>query len=264
MSTTIGLTTEAALTQFLRRAYGRQDRDPWWSSGQAKETDDRVGQAEEGYGDPKSSRPQAQPGTSDSDDDVWRLFIAVDLPDQVRGVLSEARNAIPQGIDRAVRWANPEAVHITLRFLGDVHRSRVQELADMVRDAAERSGTFRLSLGEPGGFPGLSRPRVLWIGIEGETERLKRLQARVEGCAVRAGFESEQRKFRPHLTVGRVRKDATSREASDAGRAFRDIPLPSPRPDFPVTEVVLFRSHLGPRGATYERLATCPLGGPQC
>jgi 2'-5' RNA ligase len=196
-----------------------------------------------------------QPG-----DAPWRLFVAIDVPGAFRAALAVAQTRMPLGLDRAVRWAPPAGVHLTLRFLGDVDPGGVDALREPLTDAARRSARFMLKLGDPGAFPSLRRPRVLWLGIGGEMERLKRLHGRIEGGLSRAGFEPDDRPLTPHLTAGRVRAGVPPRDLAALGGAFAALPLPSPSPEFEVDEVVLFRSHLTPAGARYERVHAAPLG----
>jgi 2'-5' RNA ligase len=181
-----------------------------------------------------------------------RSFIAVDLPEPARGAaagVSRALRSAPGGAD--VRWVRPETLHVTLRFLGQVETSRVAGLAAQVAGAIAGIAPFRLTLGGLQVFPGPSRPRVVALEIA-PAAPLAALAAAVERGVVAAGFEPEPRRFRPHLTLGRVR-----------GRAAPDVAgvAPPPPSPFEVSEAVLFRSDLGSQGAHYTPLERMSLGG---
>jgi 2'-5' RNA ligase len=150
----------------------------------------------------------------------------------------------------AVRWVKPENLHVTLRFLGTIASERVAEL---VRDVAAETGRIaplRLRLAAARLFPSPRRPRVVALGIEPEAP-LASLVAALERGVVAAGCAPEARRFRPHLTLGRIppRADFPSVTASDTPEADA----------FDVNEVLLFRSDLHPSGARYTPLERVPL-----
>src|SRR5262245_269882 len=175
-----------------------------------------------------ASRGRAQP--------TIRAFIAVELSDAARraaAAVCQALRAAAGGPD--VRWVRPEALHVTLRFLGQLETSRLPALVESVAAALAGSAPFRLELGAVQLFPGPGRPRVVVLEV-GPEAPLAALAAAVERGVVAAGCEPEPRRFRPHLTLGRVR-----------GRAAPDVATAPPPPSpFEVTEAVLFRSDLGP------------------
>ncbi len=160
----------------------------------------------------------------------------------------QALRAAAGGTD--VRWVRPEALHVTLRFLGQLETSRLPALVESVAAAVAGSAPFRLELGAVQLFPGPGRPRVVALEV-GPEAPLAALAAAVERGVVAAGCEPEPRRFRPHLTLGRVRALAAPDLAS----------APSSPSPFEVTEAVLFRSDLGPRGAQHTPLERMPLGG---
>ena len=190
----------------------------------------------------------------------WRAFVAVDLPGHVKEALSALQARMPPMEARCVRWVRAGGIHLTLCFLGDVDAGLVPAISEQVSAATAQSGPFTLALADVGAFPSLGRPRVFWVGLSGETERLRLLQSRVEGALTRVGYRPERRPFDPHLTVGRVRREARPDEARRAGQAFGGLSVPDPAPTFRADSVVLFRSHLGPGGAEYERLFQARLG----
>jgi 2'-5' RNA ligase len=151
-------------------------------------------------------------------------------------------------------------MHLTLRFVGDTAEDRVGAIKECMADAATRSGKFTLHLDDTGGFPDLRQPKVLWVGIKGEVDRLKMLQARLEGALTQIGIEPENRRYNPHLTVGRLQRGVPPFAAGQVGQAFAHVRLPEPRPELPVESLALYRSRLMVDGPRYEELARAPLG----
>lgn len=182
-----------------------------------------------------------------------RLFLAVDLPGDVRAAL----DAWSRSLDakRGWRFLAPRTWHLTLRFYGEVDDAVSRELEHGVRALAERSEPFALRFGGCGAFPPKGAPRVFWVGVVEGREPLAGLAAGAEEHAVALGFEPERRPFRPHLTVARARRDGPRpRVPSDSGP-------PSDACGFDVQEIVLMRSHLGPEGARYEPVVRAALAG---
>lgn len=171
-----------------------------------------------------------------------RLFLAVDLTSEAREALAhQLRSGLLDGVPG--RPIPAESWHLTLRFLGDTP----PETADAVR--AEMAGLqlgppFSISFVRLGAFPGPARARVLWAGVEEGRKRLTALAEQVEEAVRRVGFAAERRPFAPHLTLSRLR------EPRDLRPMLQSAPTLDVR--LPVSDVVLFRSHLGPGGARYE------------
>jgi 2'-5' RNA ligase len=187
-----------------------------------------------------------------------RLFIAVELPPAWTEALAEVQAALRRrGLER-LRWVRPEGIHLTLKFLGNVDERRVPELTAAIERAAAEAAPFALTLGRPGTFGPPSRPRVVWVGTEGEAEALTRLWRAVETQVTPLGFPAEGRRFAPHLTLARV-PDETPREAAAAiTPAVQAVGMARTAP-MTISEVALMRSELGRGGARYTRLAAAPL-----
>lgn len=188
------------------------------------------------------------------------MFIAADLPEEAKAVLTGTAWSIPEFLRPSVRWSRADMMHLTVRFLGDVHQDRVDEIGACMRNAAERSGRFTLRLDDTGAFPALNEPKVLWVGITGETDRLQMLHARLEGALARIGIDPEGRRYNPHLTIGRLQRQIPPFTAGQVGQAFAHVRLPDPRPEIPVEYLVLYRSRLLVDGPRYEELVRAPLG----
>jgi len=182
-----------------------------------------------------------------------RTFLAIDLPDTQNKIL-ENHQAQWRYIKANVRWVPSTKMHLTLKFLGKIEESSVEDVIAACRRVCRRDRTFSLSLKGTGTFPGPKRPRILWVGIGGETYRLHRLQKELESALERKGFPQEGRAFSPHLTVGRIRSPQRLPSTMDI---FMRDEITSP--PFLVNEVIVYESLLLPKGPMYKPLARCPL-----
>ncbi len=184
-----------------------------------------------------------------------RLFVAIELPDEVRRALEETMAALRPALpDGPLRWVRPEGIHVTLRFLGATPAARVDAIRAALGDAVIGVASFSLRPGGVGSFGGRRNVRVVWVGVEGDTEALAALAGRIEDAMEPLGFARERRAFNAHLTLARVRDDASPVERErifDALAAFSAVAMPS----FRAAEVSLMRSTLGPGGAKYDALA---------
>jgi len=185
-----------------------------------------------------------------------RLFVAVDLPPDVRhrlgGIQEEMRQRAP-----AIRWVRPEAIHLTLKFLGEAEPAQRGPIGAALRPAAGAVPPFTLQAQGVGAFPETGVPRVIWVGLAGELASAARLREAVEEAMERCGFARDPRPFTPHLTIGRIRE---GRQPVDWRMAMSGA-AGATAGEVPVTECILFRSHLDAGGARYEPLARFPLGG---
>ncbi len=190
--------------------------------------------------------------------DTIRTFVAIELDDDTKAHIAAAIETLRQKRIDNLRLVRPEGVHLTLKFLGDIKVSQVSKVADAMRHAASRQTSFSLNLGAPGVFPNTSRARVLWIGLDGEIEALKFLQAGVEEALTSVGFAAERQPFNPHLTIGRMHRRASRLDRQRATDALAEIRLPANQ-TVAVNSISLMKSTLLPDGAIYERIARSPL-----
>ena len=194
-----------------------------------------------------------------------RLFVAGELPDSVRDMLGRIQDHLRSRGLRP-RWVRPSAIHLTLRFLGETDPPRADSLRPALRRSVAPSPPLTLRLAELGVFPGAGPPRVLWVGLAGDLERLAELAVAVEGAVVSCGWQPEKRPFRPHLTLARI---DMGRAAKDLRRVLGMVPganaaLPAEPAEasvFTVTRLILFESRLGPEGSAYLPMDEFPLEG---
>jgi 2'-5' RNA ligase len=186
-----------------------------------------------------------------------RSFIAIDFPEETRTALEDVQERLKQS-GAGVRWVKPGSIHLTLKFLGNIHPDQVEDIALAVAQEIRDDPPITLGAAGLGAFPSRRKPRVIWIGMEGEVQRLTRIQARVENALEPLGFVREKRPFQPHLTIGRV-KDRRRLQALIDAMATLDM---EPFNSFDADEIILYKSDLRPTGAIYTKLHRMPLAAP--
>ena len=175
-----------------------------------------------------------------------RTFIALEVPVEVKDIACNLQDDLRKFQCR-VSWTRQQALHLTLKFLGDTYPEQVDEISDAVADITGKYTPFELQL-EKGGCFGGRIPRVLWLGIR-ENEKLTELQKEIDRALSKLGFPAENRKFHPHLTLGRV-KDRQGTE--EMGRHLREVSVE--KCSFTATELIFFKSELKSTGAVYTPL----------
>ena len=183
-----------------------------------------------------------------------RSFIAIELPEEVRRGLAKLRSELERTEHRFVKWVDPEGIHLTLKFLGNIPFKQVAEVTKAIEEAAQGIPPFHLEISGLGAFPNLKQPRVLWVGIGGEIDTLLRLQQNIDFVLASLGFAKEERPFMPHLTLARVRQGASPMERKNFGELAMSASFKASYP-IDAKAVSLMRSQLTPDGAIYTRLS---------
>ena len=155
-----------------------------------------------------------------------------------------------------VRWTRPEQLHLTLRFFGNVPIEQVDDLKESLRRSIGGIRPFCLTLTGLGCFPSITRPSVIWVGIEGDLAELEKLSRQIEAQTSRFGSHAEEREFRPHLTIGRIK--VRPRPLRRREGIIPNMPVPK-LGDWPVSELHLTRSTLSSEGSSYTLLAAFPM-----
>ncbi|HEX6718131.1 MAG TPA: RNA 2',3'-cyclic phosphodiesterase [Pyrinomonadaceae bacterium] len=199
-----------------------------------------------------SRKKEPQKGT-----EVWRVFCAVELPQEVRARLEEHISRLRREVpDAAASWSRVENIHLTLNFFGNVAVDRIPKISAAATRAVEQFSKFQIVVGNTGVFPRPSRAQVLWIGVNDPSGKLSALQQRLESeCAVE-GFPKEDRAYRPHLTIARVRKPEGARRLADTHLNMKFAPI-----EVDLKELTLFRSELSPKGSKYTRIFAADFRG---
>jgi len=184
---------------------------------------------------------------------VIRAFIAINISPEIAQrlrTISEDLQASLGGVP--VRWVPVENIHITLKFLGDVSEPNLELLKEMIKSETARHPPLEISAGELGAFPSIRRPRVLWVNVQAPPE-LVALQRAIDNETARLGYDREDRPFSPHLTLGRVSRNANSSDArriSEVLEGYKLGYIGAAR----IREVILYRSDLYPSGAVYTSI----------
>jgi 2'-5' RNA ligase len=185
-----------------------------------------------------------------------RTFVCVELPEAERERLGLFQARL-RAHGARISWASTATMHLTLAFLGDVDESRVADVVAATERGAAAAEAFELRVAGCGGFPSLARPRVLWAGLGGDVAALVALQSRVVRELVGVGFPREERGFKPHLTLGRVKDDRDRALRAVADELARERFEGDP---FTVAEALVMKSELHQAGARHTPLARAPLG----
>jgi RNA 2',3'-cyclic 3'-phosphodiesterase len=192
---------------------------------------------------------------------VIRAFVAVVPGDAVREAVTAVVDRL-RPLGRSVAWVPAANLHVTLQFLGNQPEERLAAATEALHAAAAASAPIEVTLHGIGAFPGLERPRILWVGLALGALEVRALQERVAIALAREGFPREDRAWHPHLTIGRVYDERRWRQ--EAGPALRQALAHAATTGFGtarVTEVALMQSDLSPRGARYTVRRAVALGG---
>lgn len=186
-----------------------------------------------------------------------RSFIALELPDEVKETVALIIKRLRPAQHRYVKWVSPDGTHLTVKFLGNIFHSQIPQITDIMKTAASKVPPLELRLGGLGMFPNEQRPRVIWVALEGNTEPLAAMQREIEQALAPLGFVAENRAFTPHLTLGRVRDNATPDERREIAGVVKDKKIDY-EAVFTLRELSLMKSTLTPTGAIYNRLDSAP------
>jgi RNA 2',3'-cyclic 3'-phosphodiesterase len=189
--------------------------------------------------------------TSGDDLISWRVFCAIELPIEVKNKIQSHNDRLRKSASASsASWTRVGNIHLTLKFFGQVERGRISQISTASDRAVAEFAPFEISVGGVGVFPKPSHPRVLWVGIVDESQELARLQALLENECLKEGFATEDRSFRPHLTIARIKKQEGARSLAEAhlGSTFETVGIL-------VRELVVFRSELGREGSKYTAIS---------
>ena len=187
-----------------------------------------------------------------------RSFIAIELSEEVKGGLARLRRELERDEHRFVKWVDPEGIHLTLKFLGNIAFKQVAEVTKVIEEASRGISPFHLEVSGLGAFPNLKQPRVLWVGIGGEIDELSSLQQNIDSALASLGFAKEERPFVSHLTLARIRQGASPMERRSFGELAMSTNFETRYP-LDVKSISLMRSQLTPKGAIYTCLSEMEL-----
>ncbi len=188
-----------------------------------------------------------------------RSFIAILLPDELRLGLGKLQVRLKTANKPWIKWADPNGIHLTLKFLGDVSVDRIGEISRVMTEAAREIPPFQLKTQGLGAFPNLNRVQVVWLGLGGELDKLGQLHKQLESGLSRLGFTPEARAFKAHLTLARLRPQASPDERQGLGQLILSTRLEASY-IIKVETISLMRSQLTREGARYSQLSSARLG----
>jgi len=190
--------------------------------------------------------------------ELIRSFIAIELPDGLKLELARLEARLKSNRQPWVKWVNPEGIHITLKFLGDIAAETTGEITKAMEEAVQGISPFHLEVKGLGVFPNLRRVQVAWVGIIGEVDKLSQLQKRIETNLIPLGFAPESRAFTPHLTLARLRDQASLDERQRFGQLIASTEFETASA-IEVDAVSLMRSQLTREGAIYSQISSVRL-----
>jgi len=187
-----------------------------------------------------------------------RSFIAVELPVELKLALARLQDKLKSGSRAPVKWVDPDSVHLTLKFLGNIDSGIVSKITSVLEEAVRGTHPFSVEVSGLGVFPNIRRVQVVWVGLTGEVEKFGQLQQRIETGLIPLGFAAESRSFTPHLTVGRVRDYVTPDERQNLGQLVTSTVFEA-KYKVNVDAVHLIKSQLTREGPIYSKISTVAL-----
>jgi len=192
---------------------------------------------------------------------LTRAFIALEIPNQTHQKISNQTANLRKNLDsQTVRWVPADNIHLTLKFLGDISRTQIEQISQVLSVIAGRHIKHLIKISELGAFPNIRRPRVIWIGIQAP-ETLNALYQELEGETAKMEFPPEKRSFNPHLTIGRVKQHISQANSQALQNALSSIKI-GYIDTVEVEALHLFKSDLKPSGAVYTKLYSAALNKP--
>lgn len=191
---------------------------------------------------------------------MTRTFLALELPDPVRAALAREIARLTRGLGQSlppVRWVDPAGMHLTLAFLGELDDARLAVATDAAREAARDFAAFSLQLAGLGSFGPPRSPRVIWVGVGGQTVRLLALQSRLADALEARGFPREERPFSAHLTLARIKAPLPPAELARLPQLLAASAEPV---RWTADAIAVMKSELLRPAARYTALTRVPLG----
>jgi 2'-5' RNA ligase len=183
-----------------------------------------------------------------------RSFIALDLPDNLKKNLQNLQDKARKHTD-CVRWVKPDNIHLTLKFLGAIEESQVEPIARILENMTIGIAPFRLQVKGFGAFPNARNPKVIWVGMDDNQQRVVLFQEKLEETLTAIGFAPEKRTYSPHLTLGRVKESRAKRDIEQLIEKYKNEDLGY----FTADTIVFYQSVLQPSGPVYSSLKTIQL-----
>jgi RNA 2',3'-cyclic 3'-phosphodiesterase len=186
-----------------------------------------------------------------------RAFLAIEPPEDILQKISGLQDKLRREISGRISWTRPQGQHLTLKFFGDISKEAVNNICDVVQKRIVAEQKLNLKIEKLGVFPDARRPRVIWCGVTGDVEKLITLQKKLDNDFAAIGFPAEDRSFKAHLTLARIKDSRDMRGMDEALQKYSTFTAG----EFICRELFLFQSKLSPQGAVYTKLAKFALSG---
>lgn len=190
-----------------------------------------------------------------------RSFIAIELPAELKLELVQLEAQLKSGEQLGVKWVDPDGIHLTMKFLGNIAVDRVEGITRAMEEAVRGISPFQLKVKELGVFPNFKRVQVAWVGLSGEVDKLAQLQKRIESNLTPLGFAPESRPFAPHLTLARLRAQTSPDEKQRFGQLIANTTFEAAH-TIEVDAINLMKSQLTREGAIYSQIDSIRLEKP--
>ena len=190
-----------------------------------------------------------------------RSFIAIELPAELKLELVQLEAQLKSGKQLGVKWVDPDGIHLTMKFLGNIAVDRVEGITRAMEEAVCGISPFQLKVKELGVFPNFKRVQVAWVGLSGEVDKLAQLQKRIESNLTPLGFAPESRPFAPHLTLARLRAQTSPDERQRFGHLIANTTFEAAC-TIEVDAISLMQSQLTREGAIYNQINSIRLEKP--
>lgn len=185
-----------------------------------------------------------------------RTFIAVEIPVSIRRRIEELQESLAPAAED-VKWVEPENIHLTLKFLGEVDERDVYTVCKSVEAAVAGTTPFEITVAGVGAFPNANRPRVIWAGVRQGSQEITAIHDAIDESLEGQGYPREDRSYTPHFTIGRIRRTVPNPRLQNALDQQANWEAGS----CPVHEVLIMASQLGPKGPQYTVMGRGPLSG---
>jgi len=193
---------------------------------------------------------------ADSEKNI-RAFLAIEQPEDILQEISRLQEKLKREISGRLSWTRPQGQHLTLKFFGDISKEDINSISAAVQKRTVAEQKLNLKIEKLGVFPDVRRPRVLWCAVTGDTEKLINLQKKLDGDFAALSFPAEDRSFKAHLTLARIKDPRDITGMSEALKKYDSFKAG----EFVADKLFLFQSTLSPQGAVYTKLAEFALGG---
>lgn len=181
-----------------------------------------------------------------------RVFVAIELPPEIKDYLAKVQVKLKTA-NADVKWVNPQNIHLTLKFLGEIDEKQLMEISRILEDTARDRSQFHIRLASFGAFPNIKSCRVIWVGIDKGDAETKEIAKDLEREIEKIGIPKEERAFSSHITIGRMRSSLNRQKLTQALEKLASDSEGFPA-ESPVTKITLYKSTLTPQGPIYKIL----------